>query len=81
MTTGLAVGGAAGLVIGSAVVANIIGFPEVEAGEVVVFALLGGAGGDVVATGGFIGAAWGGGTGMMIGLVATPPTRGGRGGP
>lgn len=81
MMTGLAIGASAGLVIGSAIVANIIGFPEVEAGELVVFTLFGEAGADVVAAGGFIGGAWGGGTGMMIGLVATPPSRGGGGGP
>jgi hypothetical protein len=77
MVTGLEVGATGGLVVGGLVVANIIGFPEVEGGEALIFGILGGAGGDVVASGGFIGGMWGGGTGMMIGLVATPPSCGG----
>lgn len=74
MITGLVVGGTGGLVVGGLVVANIIGFPEVEGGEALILSILGGAGGDVVASGGFIGGMWGGGTGMMVGLVATPPS-------
>lgn len=82
MTTGLVMGGTGGLVVGGLVVANIIGFPEVEGGEatLAVLGLLGGAGGDVVVTGGFVGALWGSGTGMIVGLVATPPSCDGGGG-
>ena len=70
MTTGLVMGGTGGLVVGGLVVANIIGFPEVEGGEatLAVLGLLGGAGGDVVATGGFVGGLWGGETGVIVGL-------------
>jgi hypothetical protein len=59
MVTGLAVAGSGGIVVGALVVANVIGFPEVEGGEALVLEILGGAGGDVVASGGFIGGMWG----------------------
>jgi hypothetical protein len=81
MVTGLVVGSTGGLLVGGLVVANIIGFPEVEGGEALIVTILGGAGADSVATGGFIGGMWGGGTGMMVGLVATPPSCGGSAGP
>jgi hypothetical protein len=81
MITGGAVGASGGMIVGALVVANVIGFPEVEGGEAAIITILGGAGADSVATGGFIGGMWGGGTGMMVGLVATPPSCGGGAGP